>query len=656
MKCSCTELSVSFLLKKEPLTPVNDAVSFMVDTRHNKTEIVLPASCEQSQVPDWIKNPRSNCLRFSLAKETYHDVDCTYDASKPFPVLTFHGIKYNDVGSYVDGCFRTVFDLLQTELKDETFALVRYKAIAKIQMSVSWDKDMLADVIMNDYRLAQYVALCEKTSILSNRRMFSVAVSLEGHSTYVRVALTAKNKSYDDGVEVVAMMSKLPNEESALYVAKIIENMLQTYAHTYVNSGISDYSSFSDAYSNASSLAEGIKQLRAELPELFVNNYTRECPVLPIMVSNEETENLEKIGKRVVLYPKESKYARYYTAPDGYYVGLKRNRLSNKNRFPFLVTCYLLDHMKREGSETHKYYVEPGSTNVIKPVKSRPVPKSIAMLCATECFGETSYHRKRADSFVSALELATTSKIPEGVLPWCPQIAKQEMWDRSDDDIMKIIRVDSCYGQGSNVYRYFEELLKVSIHVIVIINGKFEPLIPRHRHTYIWEPSYSEHVVIFETFKTTYGKTSCSYEYLVEGGSNKSVQHKCEKTRFTQENNIVNSVIKHKMSESQKPRDFGDLELFEQLIDNKGKCREVTTLDGQKIPTFTRPLTIAVTPEQTCFFDFHARKLNAIKLEMGIKPIDLSKRSTNDIIYFPNYWSFEHWMTNVACQASAGVA
>ena len=82
----------------------------------------------------------------------------------------------------------------------------------------------------------------------------------------------------------------------------------------------------------------------------------------------------------------------------------------------------------------------------------------------------------------------------------------------------------------------------------------------------------------------------------------------------------------------------------EQLIDNWGKCREITMYDGSKIQTFTRPLTVAVTPDPTCFFDSHIRKMNKIKFEMNVELIDLSKRSTTKIIYFPNDESFWYWM------------
>jgi hypothetical protein len=639
MNAIISEVSLSFLLNKDPKTPVNEAVPFMVDTRRSETERVLPYGISDIDIPSWIKNPKPQCLRFTLVKNEensiFKDTECTYSTYKSSPVLTFNGIKYNEdnTSKYVND----VFDILCTEQKPESNVITRYKAVAKFNISVPLDKDMLADVITNHHKLSDFMALCEKTSTLGERRLFSVAVSLDEEKEkeiYARVALAGGK----DGTEIVAMMSKLPTEESSSHVADAIKCALDTYEDSYLQI-------YGDAYSDeeegsyASSIAEGIKQLRRELPELFVNNYTRECPVLPIMVSVEEAQALQAQGTSVIMYPKEmSKYTRYYTAPRGCYVGLKKNRLSNRTIFPCLVTCYLLDHMKREGSETYKYYNDTDETNKKHKTlqqKARPVPKSITL-------SYENYYRNKADSFISALERAIGIKKLDK-LPWFPQITKQELWDKSDDKTMKIIQNGSCNGYGALVYRYFEELLEISIHVVVIRDGKFESLIPRHKHVYIWQPPYADrHIVIFETFKTTYGKTHCSYEYLIgKIDGNKNI----EQTIFPQDDTMVNSIIMQKYSESIRPPIVENI-YVEQLIDNWGKCREVTAFDGSKIRTHTRPIATRVAPDPTCFFDLHIRKMNDVRQQIGLEPLDLSKRSTTKILYFPNNNSFWYWVNN----------
>ena len=689
MNVIITEVSVSLKLLKEPKTPVNDAVPFMVDTRKPKTiERVLPLS-SKVDVPDWVTRPKANCLRFVLAKdeanEISQDVECTYNM---ITGLTFHGIKYNNIHNYNS---EYILKLLDTTTLDNSETM-KYKATAKMYIFVPFDKDILANVIMNDYRLSNKMALCEKTSTLGDKRLFSVAVSLKDYNFYARVALAEKYD--DDKTEIIAMISKLPTEELSAYVEMTIKHAFELYEIAYNDMNHNEYvednegsyaaSRASHPTANAHSVSvlesNGIKQLRKELPELFVNNYTRECPILPVMVSQTEAHMLQSQGVRVILYPypEDHKYSKYYTAPNYqlkqhltanaqhqksvsegcvlesdagssvYYVGLKRNRLSNKNIFPCLITCYLVDHMKRVGSETYNYY-NKSDVPLLHKKKLRLVPKSIALLYSNSPL-DTSYYRKKAVSFISALEQSTGTQISntnsDSCWSWCPQVTRQEMWDKSDTEIMNIIMNHSCNGYGSSVYRYFEELLKVSIHVVVIRDGQFEPLIPMHKTPYVWDAPYMEHVVIFETFKTTYGKTSCSYEYLVRvsrpssaNGNKRNVEHH----KFHSEDSMICSILLQKSSESIR---IGTSESIiiksakEQLIDNWGKCIELTMYDGSKIQTFTRPLTIAVTPDLTCFFDSHIRKMNQIKLEMNVETIDLSKRSTTKIIYFPNDESF----------------
>jgi hypothetical protein len=533
--------------------------------------------------------------------------------------------------------------MIDTEYED--IPIVKYKAIAKINIRASWNIDVLADVIMNNHEIAQVMAICERTCTLGNKRFFSIAVSIN-ETSVCRVALTYKNS------QVTAMISKLPDEKSLMYVAEVLEQLFEIYAD-----GVSDYSSTP----NIHAMASNIEALRSQLPELFVNNYTRECPMLPIMISQEEAERIQH-EQRVILYPTNSDYARYYTAPKGYFVGLKRNRLDNKVDFPYLVTCYLQDHMTRKSSDTYMYYHTEQSAfveNTEGRSKRRPLPKAIY---------DPRYHRKKVNSFISAIKSAANVEIEE--LPWFPQITRQEMWDKSDEEIMDTITFhssshNSSYGGCgraqfkdtlscdtiglSCVYRYFEELIGLSIHVVVIVEGNFEPLVPRHKGHYIWEPPYPSHIVIFETYKKTYGKESCSYSYLAKG----------DITLFDETDDVVSYLISQKSIDSVKPPQFKeslncDL-VHEQIIDRNGKCKTVITEQGLHVDTYTRPLNVQVAPEQMCFFDSHIRKMNIVKKEMGIQTVDLSKRSTNSVLYFPNNFSFEYYVSTKKKQSTSKI-
>ena len=103
------------------------------------------------------------------------------------------------------------------------------------------------------------------------------------------------------------------------------------------------------------------------------------------------------------------------SAPDGHFVGLKKNRLANKDTFPCLVTCYLHNHMLRKGSETYMYYTGEEAVSRSKARPSRPIPRSmdnslqsIGSYPSSHAKGEKSgYNRRRVPSFFNAIEAAT---------------------------------------------------------------------------------------------------------------------------------------------------------------------------------------------------------------------------------------------------------
>ena len=627
-----TEVSLSFEVARPPRTYVDKSMPYFANALGEDVERVIPKNSEnfyRAQRPQWIDKPQPGTVRFvcSVGQHTNRDVmalgsavlpdipgcedflvECSYlDRSS---VMTFHGIKYKHVDQF-NAYVSDVLRVLDTEPSGAP--VTKYKAVAKFDVCAPWDQDALADIITNDPDIAQVVALCERTSTLGGRRLFSVVIA-DSDNVLCRAAVT-----HECGV-ALAMMSKLPDEDTSLRAAQVLRKLFELY-ESKVGCG--------PAEDVADHETTGIESLREKLPELFVNNYTRECPVLPVLLSSHEAERQRKKSKRVILYPSEGTFSRHYTAPDGYFVGLKRNRLSNRNRFPCLVTCYLQDHMLRSGSETHRYYNDVQEC-VSADAKKRPLPKSIQ---------DPNYRRKRAESFLDALELASGVKLKS--FRWLPQLVKQEMWDMSDDDIMAAVTGDTA--SGSLMFRYFEEAVGVSVHVVVIRDGNFEPLVPRHRGRYVWAPPYPLHVVVFETHRTTYGERSCSYDFLTRGNT----------TLFDGDDPVVSYIAEHKGAASVPPPDIQSLigcerEVVEQTLDRNGKCAAITTSDGASVRMYTRPLAVPVTPDPTCFLDSHVRKMNEAKRDMGLPQVDLSKRSNNDVLYFPNDASY-----NVFCAERA---
>ncbi len=653
-------------------------------------------------------------------------------------VMTLYGIKYKNLKHFNDDHINSIMFMLQTE--STGVLTTKYKATVKIAIDAHWDPDLLADLITNDPDMAQVIALCETKSTLGDKSLFSAAIILPGaHESSGSLQESASLKdgtskpdssqvlpyqrhvcraalTYKDGT-VVAMVSKLPTEKASLYVANILKHLLTLYEVNNPSDSTPRTSSPSkaspagpnttiDERSNYELLrgncVSGIEALRKMFPELFVNNYTRECPVLPVMISVEDAERIRHEGQRVLFY-----YNRYYTAPTNkYFVGLKRNRLSNKDVFPCLVTCYRQDHMHRKGSQTYKYYeglndpscrmkttcgnevfhtesslanlsgLSPAgaSAAIFSPKATCQDKISTTSCCADDirsslvlpdqrvvdfdvslakrplpkCIQNSNYHRRAVSSFIHAVEYATGVMVNPPT--WFSHIVRQEMWDKSDNEIMTEI----LHGSGSLVFRYYEELVGVSIHVVVIRDGNMESLVPRHVDKYVWSPPYPRHIVVFETYRTTYGKESCTYDVLAH---NKTVAcaskifDQPKATIFDENDHVVSYLVHHKSEQSiPVPKHIFD-EVREQVIDRNGKVSTLImdtelALSGAKwISTYTRPIVAPVKPEPVCFLDSHIRKMNKTKNEMGLKPIDASKRSTNDVLYFPNDASFRYYVS-----------
>jgi hypothetical protein len=565
-----TEASIAFKVSKKPKVPINKHVPFLVNSTGER---VVWRNADT--IPEWMFTIKPDIIRFVYRLEC-QDIPCLFTDNNSMLIL--QNIRYQNLED-VRNEVSNLLELLEVEQTEN--AICTYKAVATYSMHKEWDKDAIADIITNDSKVFDVMAISEKLCTLGERRLFPISV-LTKDDTIVKVNLKPEFTG------VVISMSRLSSVEMADEVYGYIRFMLGLYSTEI------------PAYMTPRRL-RGIKFLRNELPELFIHNYTRECPILPIMVSEEEAKQLQ----HVIFYPKEGPLSRYYTAEAGYYVGLKKNRLSNNDMFPYLVTCYLQDHMARKNSDTYTYYV--GTEEQVKKTVARPIPKSMGR----------DYKRIKATSFVDALETALNTIIDTS---WeCPQVVKQEMYDVHDDEIVASIRNKTC---DSRTYRYFEELLKISIHVV--------DHVPK---AYIWELPYERHVIVFENVKKTYGMTRWYYDVLIRNRDGAMV--------LESNDPMVTSIVEQKRSLSIPPPIIDGAIL--QFLDSMGRCTMVVMEDGDEVNTLSRPLTVPVVKDDYCFFHHHVMKLNIIRKQLGIQTVDHYKQSAGNILYFPNDESFTYW-------------
>lgn len=589
-----TEMSLSYEVRGRPKLPISHYVPLAIDTRGNDTERAIEANIV---LPNWMMNFKRGYMRFVYVSEFQH-INCTFKEQQS--VLTFYGIKCNLPSGNLDA----VFDILGVESLG--IPVTMYRATLVLDVGFEWDRHTVADIVTNDPEISQVAAVSETVYTLCDRSLFVISVETS-HGKYARMTLRQDDQ---DCSKAVITMSRLPTADASAHIADVAVRIFDIYAQ-HCEKPVHSKPKLHRKTS-------GITHLRNECPNLFINNYTRECPVLPIMLSEKDAGLQED---NVIFYPVDSPMGRFYTAPDGYFVGLKKNRLANKHTFSHLVTCYLNNHMLRKNSETYMYYMGQEHAKQSRMKSSKRIPKFLDYM-------KLGYSRQRASSFVNAVEAATGWTMDTDHLPWCPQITKQETWNMNDAQIMEAIYDRRC---GPSAYRYFEELLEISIHVIEI-KGSMSDIHASKVPDYIWTAVYNRHIVIFETEKSTYGKTHLSYDFLV--GNNKA-------TLFGDDDPVISSVLSKKRELFAEPPDVPNV--VEQLIDERGKCRVAVTSEGNYVNTLTRPFKAAVMLEQACFFDVHMAKLNAIRKNIGLPTTDLYKRSTGNTLYFSNDPSFYYW-------------
>jgi hypothetical protein len=211
-------------------------------------------------------------------------------------------------------------------------------------------------------------------------------------------------------------------------------------------------------------------------------------------------------------------------------------------------------------------------------------------------------------------------------------LVRQEAWELNDDEIMS--KLTSAPIVGSEFFRYFEELLQVSIHVCTIFQGE-RHIIPDHVSPYIWTDPYPTHIVLFENKKLLYGQYIYSYQILTRRADNQ--------TMFDREDSAVKQIITEKHTFSVKAK-LLPADVQAQIIDPYGKCRFIFTRSNEKpLEVFTRPLNVPVIESLPCPLFEHIRAMNDIKIAIHAPTIDISRCSTSKLRYFPDNESFVTW-------------
>jgi Family of unknown function (DUF5757) len=512
--------------------------------------------------------------------------------------------------------FYRVADVLDCTISEVSYDDIR--CTAGIAISHPWERHIFADIVTNDDRVSDLMCIFENAKPLCQKKYMSLAcLSARCIITYT--------KGY---MKVHAL--RIPNRQEVILIINIIARAFQIYDEKYeslkdIYSEILDHSETKEEVSSFRT-PSSITWLREEVPALFIHNYTRECPVLPVIVSDEELASGMFDDRRVIRYPDPpNEYSRWYTSGEpNMYVGLKKNRLENSDLFPYLVTCYLTDHMDKPKSDTYAYYHGISKLTSVKslaPGKFASLPKSMR---ADFDLDET-YKRLgiEPNTFVGCIRAVFGSPTGKSY----PQL---------------------------DIDHYFEELYQCSILVIDINpDGKYSIPAPSGN---MWEPSkYKDGIIIIKNIRLVYRKTYISYELLTHDSAKSGVR------KVELKYNIDTSPLWKKIA--QKKMDMAEWEpqhpetsfksIVGQYINEYGvrsaaiveapehseeamlPYLDSTSTSSQRwIPCNTRPTIHPVVEKKPGLLQEHLEYMNSLRRSFGV-PEKIWKSSDHSYVYLP---------------------
>ncbi len=261
--------------------------------------------------------------------------------------------------------------------------------------------------------------------------------------------------------------------------------------------------------------------------DIFVSDYPKICPRPPTYVPEENLEywesktiptpkrsesgvgTIENNPIQILPFPKhDSQYHFVCDYEKAHYIGVVKNTLSNKETYPYLPCCYQTDHQNpNRQSEYNKYYrnieYDPrGSKNkgmikgkfILFPNRNGGLPTRITDLLKLHSKKPVEFSRygvvRSTNSFIHCLCKATSDEqyleyeaiddindreesleahvklIRESLIAW-PNLFKQELYDRTNDQIITSLLDHTIFFDPFLFYRGLEELFNVNIFVFV---------------------------------------------------------------------------------------------------------------------------------------------------------------------------------------------
>lgn len=510
------------------------------------------------------------------------------------------------------------------------------KASLTMEMD-NWNAVILEDLIIKDKELSRIIRVAN--GVLDSDNIENVLHKNRSLVIYISYPPARCVFRCSEGLLKVSIASLSVDDVTVVVSVAIIRGLLRRYRKNF-DAAYEKYSLNAKKNAKKSSKRRSrIDDLRSRLPELFANNYTRECHALPVMLDTEiEAEKYQKMGRLVIKYPLNGPYSRWFTSPSNdLYVGLKLNRLSNKETFKHIITCYTSNHYENPSRETYAYYsgknIKGKSSAILRTLRilstGRRGPLPTAMIMEYNLKG---YSRiGTGGPFVDCVAYALKVK-PENFLPLVKNrlkcgllnVVRQEMCNKNDEELLDDINdIDNL--DGIKYYRLLEEIYECNILLIEVgYRDKYTISIPQCKGKYIWEPRDGKYVIVVKNERKLYEDYLVAYELVVNSH---------DKCIFDKKDPLVQAIISYKMAHTIRS-DISEEDVKAQYITEHGKCNLIAI--GKKLkkcnsrPLYRPTIDIDIVRKCSTIFSHTINKRNWLS-------------STNKYLYFPDDASFHDW-------------
>lgn len=416
------------------------------------------------------------------------------------------------------------------------------------------NKYVLSDMIMNNTLFSSmmsvdesYKATKKKDSVYVHFRNPTIgninANILEKTSIKNDPDLIGKNilTDFPVGSQYVRVrISSAENLKSVEQFQDIFSKLLVIYNNDYDNI-VNIYRQYiPDFATRTPKVLPEIKNLRLKdiAPEVFAANYPTKCAHPPEIINDEQVEEWEKTGKKVMRYPiseEEGFIPRNYVCkkPNFPFPGLKENTLANRDLVPYLPCCYATDHdVVGKNNPYRRYYYGDTTLNVketqqqqlittnkfVGKDKFGTLPQSIKNFFENIEYDENfTYVRKGVydtkNSFIDCVIEGVTEKSVKNATDSLrtrtgfskeakyAALCRQQMYDFSIEEIQSILEQGDLYFNPLFFVNLLEKVYNCNIYIFSRKkndNTNAEIVLPRHLQSLYTDKNDNKSIFIYE--------------------------------------------------------------------------------------------------------------------------------------------------------------